>query len=208
MRKIGGCIYPLLVPRIVGPTERVLACCWNPHSCCPDFFLLTSCEKKENINHEVKFAYDTDLSSRKFLTHAGCKEVGCDITQRMPKTMPFTHIFSMSHPCVSFSSEGQKKGTECHTGRLWKYSLRYIKYKKPSLVIYENVKRVATVRKYKEGVLKHISKHLICLGYKVHCKIINTMLHGVPQDRKRVYMVAIQKNVQRHNFEWPTEIPL
>ena len=38
-------------------------------------------------------------------------------------------------------------------------------------------------------------------------KVMNTEEHGVPQHRKRVYIVAIRKDVSKRTMAWPVAIP-
>ena len=57
-------------------------------------------------------------------------------------------------------------------------------------------------------VLQKITKALERWGYRVWSNVLNTMDHGVPHSRQRLYLVAILKDSVRHDFEWPKQIPL
>ena len=43
--------------------------------------------------------------------------------------------------------------------------------------------------------------------YNVHQKIVNTLQNGVPQNRPRIYIVGILKDLDTGKFEWPKDIP-
>ena len=43
--------------------------------------------------------------------------------------------------------------------------------------------------------------------YNVHEKIVNTAHNGIPQNRPRLYIVGILKEIDTGRFEWPKEIP-
>ena len=74
------------------------------------------------------------------------------------------------------------------------HSLQYIEKNKPKMVISENVPTMATCFKEIENV---IVAHLQRQGYVVSCRIINTSEHGVPQTRKRWYLVGIREDCLR-----------
>jgi len=43
--------------------------------------------------------------------------------------------------------------------------------------------------------------------YNVHERVLNTAQNGVPQNRPRIYIVGILKDVDTGKFEWPKDIP-
>jgi len=43
--------------------------------------------------------------------------------------------------------------------------------------------------------------------YNVYWKVLNTADYGIPQSRKRVFIVGVLKKNQKKEFEWPTPIP-
>ena len=44
--------------------------------------------------------------------------------------------------------------------------------------------------------------------YKVHLRVLNSLDHGLPQSRRRVYIVGILKSqLQRRRFRWPQALP-
>lgn len=72
----------------------------------------------------------------------------------------------------------------------------------------ENVSRLVTMQGgqyYNDirGSLEGIGRGC----YNVYDKILNTMDHGVPQNRKRVYFVGILKSVDRGTFTFPESLP-
>jgi DNA (cytosine-5)-methyltransferase 1 len=44
-------------------------------------------------------------------------------------------------------------------------------------------------------------------GYEIHWKVLNTADYGIPQSRKRVFIVGIKKKHMKKLFEWPEAIP-
>lgn len=43
------------------------------------------------------------------------------------------------------------------------------------------------------------------LGYVLYRKKLNTLKHGIPQSRNRVYIVAIRADCKTEKFQWPEE---
>ncbi len=106
-------------------------------------------------------------------------------------------------PCQSFSvigkGEGGDEGSGTKSSLMWNY-LQFITYSKPKVVIWENVAGVLTY--------KHIHNFrkfyfaLIALDYKVHIKVLNSKYFNVPQNRERVFVVAIKKDIETR-FDFP-----
>ena len=115
------------------------------------------------------------------------------------------HVASLHF--ISSEGKGEGDAVKGGPGKLYKYSVAYVAQKRPRLVMYENVARLARVARYKK-VLKKITSKLKHLGYSTTARIINTANWGVPQTRNRIYMVAIWKDAQRCKFQWPRDIPL
>lgn len=65
---------------------------------------------------------------------------------------------------------------------------RILKVKKPKGFILENVEGL--VNHDKGNTLKTILEHLQALGYKVNYRVLNSKYFGVPQERKRIYIVG------------------
>ena len=71
---------------------------------------------------------------------------------------------------------------------------------KPKYSIIENVKAL-TNKKNKEN-FKQILKDLDEAGYNNYWKVLNAKDFGVPQNRERVFIVSIRKDIEQ-NFEFP-----
>lgn len=70
--------------------------------------------------------------------------------------------------------------------------LRLVRELKPKMLIWENVTSVATNKKFKvtfEKFITEIKKH----GYNVRYYLLNARDYGIPQSRKRLILIAVQK---------------
>ena len=79
--------------------------------------------------------------SRKIMNHLGVESVHADIAQRTLEESPAADIYCIGPPCQPFSRNGLRQGSGDEQGRgvLALHSLAYIVYRKPRLVLLEQV---------------------------------------------------------------------
>ena len=111
-----------------------------------------------------------------------------DITQIDADLIPDFDILCAGFPCQAFSSAGKRQGFADTRGTLFFEVERILRVKKPKGFILENVEGLVNHDKGK--TLDKIISKLIELGYKVNYKVLNSSDFGVPQDRKRIYIVG------------------
>lgn len=116
------------------------------------------------------------------------EDIAGDITKIDEKTIPDFDILCAGFPCQAFSSAGKREGFADTRGTLFFDVERILKEKKPKGFILENVEGL--VNHDKGNTLKTIINHLEALEYKVNYKVLNSKYFGVPQDRKRIYIVG------------------
>ena len=97
-------------------------------------------------------------------------------------------------PCQDFSRSGLKKGGEKGSGTrssLLFETIRVIEEmkEKPKVVIWENVKGV--LDQNMRASFFHYLKEMERLGYESKYKILNAMDFGIPQNRKRIFVVSL-----------------
>lgn len=108
-------------------------------------------------------------------------------------------IFVGGSPCQSFSDMGKRGGLEDARGTLFFDYARLIKEMEPEVFIYENV----------PGMLHHdggrtwgtIYKIFVSLGYKLNVAILNSVDYGIPQSRKRLFVVGFRNKDFKFAFE-------
>ena len=108
-------------------------------------------------------------------------------------------LFVGGSPCQSFSIIGKRAGLEDARGTLFFEYARLVKEINPKVFIYENVPGM--IYHDKGNTWKVITEIFDSLGYKIHYKVLNALDFGIPQDRKRLFVIGFKdKNV---NFEFP-----
>ncbi len=95
-------------------------------------------------------------------------------------------------PCQPFSTLGSLQGFEDKRGTLFFTICEIIKKYRPKIVVLENVKNL--INHNKGESFKRILFELNELDYQVNYDILNTLDFGIPQQRNRVFIVALRKN--------------
>lgn len=119
-------------------------------------------------------------------------EVSGDITNVDEQDIPAFDYLLGGFPCQAFSNAGKRHGFEDTRGTLFFDIARIIKHHKPTGFLLENVDGLVTHDK--GNTLTTIISTLEDLGYKVSWEILNSKNFGVPQERKRVYIVGHLSN--------------
>ena len=98
-------------------------------------------------------------------------------------------LFSGCAPCQTFSQ--QRKGKRCNVqGRLLSAFGEFVEHFLPGQIFVENVPGIARVRGF--STLKRFEKLLRDNDYSVCSKVIDAKKYGVPQNRRRFVLLAMQ----------------
>ncbi len=111
-----------------------------------------------------------------------------DVTKVETKNIPDFDVLCAGFPCQAFSSAGKRQGFADTRGTMFFEVERILKDKRPEGFILENV----------EGLVNHdggktlqvIVDRLAALNYKFSFRVLNSRFFGVPQERKRIYIVG------------------
>lgn len=115
-------------------------------------------------------------------------------------------FFVGGSPCQSFSMAGQRGGFEDTRGTLFYEFVRLVKEISPKVFIYENVYGVLTHDKGKTwGIMKNVFTEL---GYHYKWSILNSKDYGIPQGRRRIFVVGFREKEACDKFDFPAAIPL
>lgn len=135
-----------------------------------------------------------------------------DITQLDETQLPDDiDLITYGFPCQDISLAGQQKGllnddgTKTRSG-LFFDALRIIEHTQPQIAIAENVKNL-TSQKFSEQFDTVLSS-LENVGYNNYWKVLNAKDYEVPQNRERVFIISIRKDIDTGVFEFPDPVPL
>ncbi|MGX1436501.1 DNA (cytosine-5-)-methyltransferase [Mammaliicoccus sciuri] len=141
-----------------------------------------------------KFAKETYFRNYNIEPHG-------DITKIDAADIPDHDILCAGFPCQPFSVSGKRMGFEDTRGTLFFDVARITKMKQPKLLFLENVKNFLTHDNGK--TLATVKSTLEELGYDFYYKVLNASQYGLPQNRERIYMIAIRKDLKYKEFEFP-----
>jgi DNA (cytosine-5)-methyltransferase 1 len=91
-------------------------------------------------------------------------------------------------PCQDYSVAGQRAGLAGDKGALWWEFHRIAREVKPELVIVENVPGLLSSNKGRD--FRTIIESLVELGYRVCWRVLDARYFGVPQRRRRMFLVG------------------
>lgn len=149
---------------------------------------------------------------------------GRDIRDVPAEEIPDCDILTAGFPCQPFSNAGNRKGIHDSRGMLYQECLRIVEAKKPKVFLFENVKGLRS-SKYVDGrmLVDVIASDLDAMGYDVTYDVLNASDYGVPQNRHRLIMIGIRKDLNiefifpekqskdqltlRHVLEIPADVP-
>lgn len=110
-------------------------------------------------------------------------------------------------PCQGFSSAGRRVANDPRNHLTASY-LNFVSLVKPKIVLIENVKGIAVDFEdeteesgkinYAKKIIKELSK-----DYQVYTEVLDTSLFGVPQKRKRFFIIALRKDIRAGYGESP-----
>ena len=129
-----------------------------------------------------------------------------DVTEIKIDSLPTSGIDIITHgsPCQDFSMAGLQAGGDIGTGTrsslMWN-SVAIIKHVKPKFVVWENVKNVLS-KKHKHNFEKYL-KSLEDIGYNNYYQVLNAKDYGIPQNRERIFIISIRKDIDKGNFKFP-----
>ena len=133
-----------------------------------------------------------------------------DITKLNAKQLGNVDLVTYGFPCQDISCSGKQKGFVDEEGNrtrsgLFFEALRIVEETKPKFAICENVKAL-TGKKFKNE-FQLVLDGLDEAGYNNYWKVLNAKDYGVPQNRERVFVVSIRKDID-DGFDFPDRFPL
>lgn len=115
-------------------------------------------------------------------------------------------IITYGFPCQDISVAGKQRGFTDENGNrtrsgLFFDALRIIKDLQPKYAIAENVKALTSKKFEKE--FKTVLNSLAEVGYNNYWKVLNAKDFGIPQNRERIFIISIRKDIDRCAFTFP-----
>lgn len=135
-----------------------------------------------------------------------------DITKVDENALPKDiDLITYGFPCQDISLAGKQQGlfnddgTQTRSGLFFE-AMRIIEATKPKVAIAENVKNLLS-KKF-NAQFQVVLASLEHAGYNNYFKVLNAKDYGIPQNRERVFIVSIRKDLDTRIFEFPEAFPL
>jgi DNA (cytosine-5)-methyltransferase 1 len=160
----------------------------------------------DRLGGHCVFASEIDRFARANYELNHSDRLAGDITKISEDVIPDHDLLVGGFPCQAFSSSGERKGFEDERGVLFLEIVRIVKRKQPKAVLLENVRGLLT---HDDGkTLQVILSTLEESGYVMKYQVLDAV-HLVPQERKRIYLVGIRKDLWvPGGYEYPRIPPL
>lgn len=153
------------------------------------------------LGHECVFASELNPTLQQLYFENWGIEAKGDIKKIVDKeiySIPPHDILCAGFPCQPFSKAGKQLGREDKRGNLFDEIVKILEFRKPKYFILENVPFIA--KHDNEETWNFIQDKLANLGYKVDHHIYSPHDFGIPQHRKRIFIVGSLKGLEHFSF--------
>jgi DNA (cytosine-5)-methyltransferase 1 len=118
------------------------------------------------------------------------------------KSIPKADVIIGGPPCQGFSGVGRRDPSDARSSLVWRY-LKIVNEIKPSFFLFENVTGIKNSKTVEgKNVLEELKKQFQLLGYTTTIHLLNAADFGVPQRRKRVFIIG---SLHGKNIVSPTQ---
>lgn len=159
----------------------------------------------ENAGYDVVFANDIEKSVKETYEENIGKILIKDIVEIDKKTeIPDSiDVVLAGIPCQPFSNAGSRGSMADDRGSLFLQVMEIIDIKQPKVVVLENVRGFLSAKDDKGiSMPERLANDLDSHGYNTYWKLLNASDYEVPQNRHRVFIVGIRKDVDK-GFNFP-----
>ncbi|MCI7401220.1 MAG: DNA (cytosine-5-)-methyltransferase [Christensenella sp.] len=166
-------------------------------------------EKKKYVDNLYSISRKTNFVKRSYLANYQINEDDFHLDVRLLDGTDYAGEVDLlvgGSPCQSFSSIGFQGGLEDARGTLFYDYARIIQEVQPKVFIYENVRGLTT---HDEGRTWAKIKDIFMntLHYKItEPRVLNASDFGIPQTRRRLFVVGIRDDLNVMDFEYPKGI--
>ena len=155
------------------------------------------------LNNNTKYIIEIDAQAREIyqLNHGQPEKVYEDITKVNATKLAKVDFMMISVPCQSYSLQNRNRSNYCATkDSLWESALQILDKSNSKYFIFENVEGLLSIQGGK--VFQDILDSFKALNYNIKYKVLNAKDYGSPQNRKRLFIVGVRKDIKK-DFSFP-----
>ncbi len=153
------------------------------------------------LGHKCVFVSELDPALREVYQKNWGIEAHGDIKKILEKDLdiiPEHDILCAGFPCQPFSKAGNQLGRDDDRGTLFDEIVKILEHRKPKYFILENVPFIA--KHDNEETWKYMKSELERVGYEVEYNMFSPQDFGIPQHRKRIFIVGSINGLSHFNF--------
>lgn len=155
----------------------------------------------EKLGGQCLYSCDADSDCEKtYFKNYGDRFDKADVNSIRSTQFPTVDVLCVGFPCQPFSIAGKREGFKDERGNVFFKIASLTKDKQPKLVFLENVTNLTKIES--GAVFREMIEILDRCGYNVHYDILDSANFGVPQTRKRVYILGIRKDLDSFGFQF------
>jgi DNA (cytosine-5)-methyltransferase 1 len=156
----------------------------------------------KKAGYKIIWAVDNDADSvATYSKNLGNHIVLEDIEKIKFNKFPEVHGVIGGFPCQGFSVANTGRNVDDSRNTLYRSFVRAVRSTKPHFFLAENVKGILSLGK--GAVFEHILNEFSRCGYSCKYALVNAADYSVPQNRHRVLILGIRKDLGIEDFEWP-----
>ena len=172
--------------------------------------------KEINLGYEPEKNkyYDWDKLARRKTNDIEKYWLACKLTNNLGdinkiEFLSYADLWTISFCCQDISVAGKMRGLKPDSGTrsslLWE-NIRLLKRAKddgtlPKYLMFENVKNLVS-KKFIDD-FNNLLEVLDDLGFNSYYKVLNAKDCGVPQNRERVFVIGIRKDIDKGTYDFP-----
>lgn len=155
----------------------------------------------EKLGGKCLYSCDADTDcERTYFENYGKRFDSVDINFIKSVEFPTVDVLCAGFPCQPFSIAGKREGFKDERGNIFFKIASLAKEKQPKLIFLENVTNLTKIGA--GAVFREMLEVLDRCGYNVHYDILDSANFGIPQTRKRVYILGIRKDLNSFGFQF------
>jgi len=117
------------------------------------------------------------------------------------KSIPQLDLITAGFPCQPYSIAGKRNGLSDKRSQPFFKLMDLVRARKTPVLLLENVPNLVSIQN--GSAFREILKTIEDSGYQAHCDILDAADFGVPQKRKRLFIVAFHSDLGDIKFEFP-----
>jgi DNA (cytosine-5)-methyltransferase 1 len=151
---------------------------------------------------EIVWANDNDSDAvETYSKNLGSHCVLADIEKLDIRELPKVDGIIGGFPCQGFSVANTQRAVDDSRNTLYKSFVKAVRIGQPKFFLAENVKGILSLGG--GAVFKYIIKDFEKAGYVCTYALVNAADYGVPQNRQRVLIFGLRKDLVKSEIEWP-----